>query len=267
MFSRCIVSALHPRMLPGLAFGRMSAAGTTSIHAPAVANRAFSSSSNDAGADPLGTINNATDAIRSFTSRLKDLSATITQDVKLASGQSVTLRAIVLHSRDSSPSDFASSAAISARKDIEPLASQVEEEMSNMAQVFMADVAPMMAKAASICEETHCGGIMWELEDEGKFDQSIEVERSGSDTPCGRLEAASQEFVELTHTSREDVALGARAALLIRMAHEHNAPLVEVRKTQEGKDAMAKRFREEMIPTPWIRPKEEFGQLKRMREE
>jgi len=233
MLSRHILSALHPRRLLS------------------------SSSDAAAGANPLGTINNATDAIQIFTTRLKDLSATITQEVKLKSGQSVTLRDIVLHSRDSSPSDFSSFAAVSARKEIEPLATQVEEEMSNMAQVFMADVTPMMAKAASICQETPCGGITWELENEGKFDKNIEVERSGSDTPCGRLEVASQKFVELTHSSREEIALGARAAVLLRMAQEHNAPLIEVNRTQEGKDKMAKRFREEIIPTPWIRPKQE----------
>ena len=194
-------------------------------HAPAVvATRAFSSASkvdggNNPANNPLGTITSATDAIRSFTSRLKDLSSTISQDVKLSSGQSVTLRDIVLHSRDSSPSEFASTAAISARKEIEPLAAKVEEEMSNMTQTFMTDVAPVMAKAASICQETPCGGALWELENEGKLnDGNVQEEFAGRDTPCGRLEAASQEFVELTHSTREEMALGARAALLLRMA-------------------------------------------------
>ena len=239
-------------------------------HAPAVVvTRTFSSASKvDGGNNPLGTITSATDAIRSFTSQLKDLSSTISQDVKLSSGQVVTLRDIVLHSRDSSPSDFASAAAISARKEIEPLAVKVEEEMSNMAQTFMTDVAPVMAKAASICQETPCGGALWELENEGKLnDGNVQEEFAGSDTPCGRLEAASQEFVELTHATREQIALGARAALLLRMAQEHTAPLVEVRKTKEGKEAMAKRFEREIILTPWLRPNEEYERFKKMREE
>jgi hypothetical protein len=243
-----------------------SAAGAAHA-AAAVATRAFSSASENTTVSPLGTITAATDAIRSFTTRLKGLSSTISQEVTLKSGQNVTLRDVVLHSRDSPPNDFASAAATSARKEIEPLASQVEEEMSDMAQIFMKDVAPEMAKAASICQETPCGGALWELEKKGKFQMNVQEEFKGSDTPCGRLEAASQEFVELTHTTREEIALGARAALLLRMAKEHNAPLVEVRKTEEGKGAMAKRFHDEMIPTPWIRPKEEYEQLKRTREE
>lgn len=137
--------------------------------------------------------------------------------------------------------------------------------MSNMAQTFMTDVAPVMARAASICQETPCGGALWELEKEGKLNDGNEF--AGRDTPCGRLEAASQEFVELTHTTREEIALGARAALLLRMAQEHNAPLVEVRKTKEGKEAMAKRFEREVISTPWIRPKEEYERIKQMKEE
>lgn len=268
ILSRHISSILSSKCQITTAVRRRSTA--FDAHAPAVVvTRTFSSASKvEDGNNPLGTITAATDAVRSFTSRLKSLSSTISQDVKLSSGQSVTLRDIVLHSRDSSPSEFASTAAISARKEIEPLASKVEEEMSNMAQKFMTDVAPVMAKAASICQETPCGGALWELENEGKLnDGNVQEEFAGRDTPCGRLEAASQEFVELTHTTREEIVLGARAALLLRMAQEHNAPLVEVRKTKEGKEAMAKRFELEVISTPWIRPKEEYERIQQMREE
>jgi len=225
--------------------------------------------SSDDGADPLGTINSATASIQAFTSRLSDLSETIGRDVKLSSGQSVTLRDIVLHSRDATVTDFASPAAVSARAEVQSLAAEVEDEMKSMAQDFMADVAPLMSRAASICQETPCGGATWVMAEEGRFStgQSVEEEFSGKDTPCGRLEVASQEFVELTHQTREEVALGSRAALLLRMAKEHNAPLVEVRKTREGKEAMAERFGAEMIPTPWIRPKEEYEQMKRMKEQ
>ena len=271
ILSRHITSAILTLKCHTISAARCrSTAIANAAHAPAVvATSAFSSASkvdggNNPANNPLGTITSATDAVRSFTSRLKDLSSTISQDVQLSSGQSVTLRDIVLHSRDSSPSEFASTAAISARKEIEPLASKVEEEMSNMAQKFMTDVAPVMAKAASICQETPCGGALWELKlNEG----NVQAEFAGRDTPCGRLEAASQEFVELTHVTREEMALGARAALLLRMAEEHNSPLVEVRKTKEGKEAMAKRFEREVISTPWIRPKEEYERFQQMREE
>lgn len=275
MLSRHITSAILTSKRQTISAARCrSTAIANAAHAPAVvATSAFSSASkvnggNNPANNPLGTITSATDAVRSFTSRLKDLSSTISQDVQLSSGQSVTLRDIVLHSRDSSPSEFASAAARSARKEIEPLAAKVEEEMSNMAQIFMTDVAPVMAKAASICQETPCGGKLFELENEGKLkDGNVQEEFAGRDTPCGRLEAASQEFVELTHVTREEMALGARAALLLRMAEEHNSPLVEVRKTKEGKEAMAKRFEREVISTPWIRPKEEYERFQQMREE
>ena len=270
ILSRHITSAILTSKSQTISAARCrSTAIANAAHAPAVvATSAFSSASkvdggNNPANNPLGTITSATDAVRSFTSRLKDLSSAISQDVQLSSGQSVTLRDIVLHSRDSSPSDFASTAARSARKEIEPLAAKVEEEMSNMAQTFMTDVAPVMAKAASICQETPCGGKLWELELNG----NVQEEFAGRDTPCGRLEAASQEFVELTHVTREEMALGARAALLLRMAEEHNSPLVEVRKTKEGKEAMAKRFEREVISTPWIRPKEEYERFQQMREE
>ena len=270
MLSRNITRILYPKsrqFIPTVRYGRAAiAANVPAAVAPSA--RTFSPASKADANTPLGTITSATDAIRSFTSQLKDLSLKISQDVTLVSGQSVTLRDIVLHCRDSPPSQFASAAAISARKEIGPLASEVEQVMSDMAQVFMTDVAPAMAKAASICQETPCGGALWELESEGKLnDGNVQEEFAGSDTPCGRLEAASQEFVELTNATREEIALGARAALLLRMSQEHNAPLVEVRKTKEGKEALARRFERELVKTPWLRPKEEYEQFKKMRKE
>ena len=49
------------------------------------------------------------------------------------------------------------------------------------------------------------------------------------DTPCGRLNAANAAFMELTYHTRAEVALGARAACLLRLAAEHDAPLAVVR--------------------------------------
>lgn len=209
--------------------------------------------------DPLQTIQSASDTLSSFADRLRDLSSEIRKPVTLPSGQVVNLKDIVLHSRDADAESFGAPAATSARSFVLPIAEQIERDMRSMAEDYTG-LANHMARATVLCQDTPCGGASWDLEEEAKG-----VARM--DTPCGRLQKSSIEFAELTHETREDVALGSRAACLLRMAEDHGAPLAAVRQTKEGKEAMGREFAREKVPTPWVRTKEEYKEYFRIRDE
>lgn len=219
--------------------------------------------------DPLQTIRSASDALSSFATRLRDLSSEIRKPVTLPSGQVVTLKDIVLHSRDADAESFGAQAAASARSSVLPLAEKIERDMRSMAEDYSGPVATRMARATAICQDTPCGGASWELEEEAK--EAVEgggtLHVTRMDTPCGRLHKSSIKFVELTHETREDIALGSRAACLLRMAEEHGAPLAAVRKKEDGRKAMGQKFAKEKVHTPWVRTEEEYKEYFRIRDE
>jgi len=254
----------------------VSASGRARSGRLLLARASFSSSTNgdhiDAD-DPLQTIRSASDALSSFSARLRDLSSEISKPVTLPSGQIVTLKDIVLHSRDADEESFGAPAAVSARATVLPLAEKIEKDMKSIAEDYGGPVAFRMASATKVCQYTPCGGASWELEEEAKG-KGGEGKGSGGtlhmtrmDTPCGRLHKSSIKFVELTHETREDVALGSRAACLLRMAEEHGVPLASVRKTEEGRKAMGREFAKNKVPTPWVRSDEEYKEYFRIRDE
>jgi hypothetical protein len=222
----------------------------------------FSSISTDS---PLEVINSATESLQSFTARLTELSDTINSDITLPSGQVVTMKDIVLHSRDAEPSAFYAPAAQDARATVLPIAEIVEKEMKDMASMYETNILKQMAKATRICKDTPCGGATWEV-DFNSSSARIQVE--GKDTPCGRLHNASVAFLEVSFETKTQVALGSRAAVLLRMAKEFDAPLAELQKKNgEEMKKMKEIFAAERVHTPWIRTDEEYRQYYQIKEE
>jgi hypothetical protein len=217
--------------------------------------------------NPLDVINGATDALDQFSTRLRQLSDTVLKDITLPSGQVVTLKDIVLHSRDAGVFQFQSSAAETARSTVFPTGESVETELKEMADSYASDVMPQMEQATMICKETPCGGSTWEIDFSSATGTKMRVE--GSETPCGRLHNASLAFLELTYETREQVTLGSRAALILRLAEELGSPLSEVRKSGDGaqKQRIQQVFSEEKVPTPWMRSPEEYEQFFKLKEE
>jgi hypothetical protein len=224
-----------------------------------------SSSSNNL--NPLQVINGATDALDQFSTRLRQLSDTVSKDLTLQSGQVVTLKDIVLHSRDADLFAFQSSVAETARSTVFPTAESIESELKQMAHSYVRDVMPQMEQATLICKETPCGGATWEVDFSSATGSKIHVE--GSETPCGRLHNASLAFLELTYDTREQVTLGSRAALILRLVKELGLPLTEVRKSGAGQrkqKRIQQVFSQEKVPTPWMRSPEEYGHFFKLKE-
>jgi hypothetical protein len=227
-----------------------------------------SSSSSSKNLNPLEVINGATDALDQFSTRLCQLSDTVSKDITLPSGQVVTLKDIVMHSRDADLLAFQSSLAKTARSTIFPTAESIETELKQMAHSYVSDVMPRMEQATLICKETPCGGATWQVDFSSAMVSKIHVE--GNETPCGRLHNASLAFLEQTYDTREQVALGSRAALILRLAEELGLPLTEVRNSgvgQRKQKRIQQVFSQEKVPTPWMRSPEEYGQFFKLKEE
>jgi hypothetical protein len=214
--------------------------------------------------NPLEVIISATESLQSFTTRLLALSDTIQSDITLPSGQVVSMKDIVLHSRDSEPAAFHTPAAQDARTTVIPIAETVEKELKEMSRVYESNIFKQMQKATLICKEIPCGGATWEVD----FDSSTRIKVEGKDTPCGRLHNASVAFLEVSFDTKPQVALASRAAALLRIAHKFNAPLVEIQeKGGDEQKKMQETFAAEMVHTPWIRSEEEYRQYYQIKEE
>jgi hypothetical protein len=221
--------------------------------------------------NPLEVINGATDALGQFSTRLCHLSDTVSKEITLPSGQVVTLKDIVMHSRDADLIAFQSSVAKTARSTVFPTAESIETELQQMAHIYVSDVMPLMEQATLICKETPCGGATWQVDFSSATTTGSKIHVPASETPCGRLHAASLAFLELTYDTREQVTLGSRAALILRLAEELGLPLTEIRKSgavgQRKQKRIQQVFSQEKIPTPWMRSPEEYGQFFKVKEE
>lgn len=213
--------------------------------------------------NPLAVIQGALQSLDDASSQLTAISETIQAPLLLNSGQQVTFRDIILHTRDAHPNDFHSRAAVEARAQVAPIAESIEKELKQLSSSYIEKVMPQMEQATRICQETPCGGASWEAD----FSASKKV--SVKDTPCGRLSTASVDFLKHTYDTKADVILASRAALIMRLAIEFNAPLTLIRNDgeEEQKSRIQNVFREELVPTPWLRTDEEYKQFFEMEKE
>lgn len=219
--------------------------------------------------NPLEAIHQATASLQDASTRLQSIhdfiQAQHTIDGDSSSDREVTLRDIVLHSRDSKPGEFQEPLAQAARKALLPHAETVEQELQTLRSFYMDNVLPQMELAVKICQETPCGGASWEVD--LVADSEIRVEQK--DTPCGRLHTANMSFLQVTFDTKEDVILGSRAALILRLAQELNEPLATVRVGNDGarKQRIGQVFAEQVVPTPWLRSNEEYEQFFKLKEQ
>ena len=87
----------------------------------------------------------------------------------------------------------------------------------------------------------------------------------GKVTPCGLLFEASNNFVNTTLETKDDVELGSRAAIFLRLAQEYKKPLSLVRQSDQ-REEMARRFQAEFQAAPWIRTKAEYDEFVKVKE-
>jgi hypothetical protein len=224
--------------------------------------------------NPLETVNNATEALKDAATKLESISKNIEKTFTLpATGKEVTLRDIVLHSRDSQPDDFHFQHAVEARNIALPIAETVETDLKNFLQFYAEKVQPGLQRAKPICEEMPCGGATWEVESIQEMAKDIKKTAPVGETsvnvttPCGRLLQASLDFVQATYDTRLNVTLGSRGALILRLAKDVDAPLASVRQDKEKRDQMGRAFAEQVVPTPWIRSEEEYKGFFQKKEE
>ena len=142
-----------------------------------------------------------------------------------------------------------------------PLAAEIEREMQSMAEDFSTNLAPRMADCSRLCQSTPCGGLSWLVAD----GEAKTLHLDGSSTPCGKLAAATMDFVGLTLETRPDTELGSRAACFLRLARKHQMPLIDLRKSKEGGQAMREAFAMEKVPTPWLKTEAEYQQYREMK--
>jgi hypothetical protein len=254
------------------------------------------SSASNGGAitTPLQAIQNATASLNQMSSRLKTLATTLqtshTIRVVLNKQESqqqpqsqsqpqqqvvgVTLRDVVLHSRDCLPDQFHGSMAQTARTTLLPTAEMMEHDLMDMSHYYTQSVLPQMTLAVQICQETPCGGASWDMDLEAaaaaaSATPTPQIRVQGQDTPCGALHAANLSFLETTHDTKEHVLLASRAALILRLALEFNEPLSTVRQSTDPKKKHRMRdvFASQVVATPWIRTKEEYEQFFKLKKE
>ena len=227
--------------------------------------------SRDDNDNPLQAINAAIDTLKTFSNQLRNLSDTIDAVVALPStGQEVTLKDIVIHSRDSEPTAFAKPAAQEARSTLlQTVAEPVELELKGMVTTYQTFVLPKMENATQICQASKCGGATWEM-DLGNATESHTLRMEGKKTPCWRLHEANMSFLELTYDTRHAIILGSRAASLLRLTLELNLPLSTIRNDKqtyaEQNERIKNAFTQEVIPTPWIRNDEQYKQFFELKE-
>jgi hypothetical protein len=233
---------------------------------------------------PLQAIQNATAALNHLSSRLQVLATTLQTPLTLLRVENhnqqehsqqqqvvVTLRDIVLHSRDCPLEHFHDAMAQTARTTVLPIAEAIEHDLIEMSHYYTQSVLPQMTLAVQICQETPCGGASWEMDLEAAAASAALIRVQGQDTPCGALHAANLSFLETTYDTKETVLLASRAALILRLALEFNEPLSTVRQRSstdpKKKNRMREVFASQVVSTPWIRTKEEYEHFFKFKEE
>lgn len=207
---------------------------------------------------PLSVINGAIASLDDASGQLNAIYDTIQAPITLpTTNQQVSFKDLILHSRDAHPNDFHSPAALSARTLVLPIAESLETNLKNLSHYYTTQVTPSMEQATRSCLETPCGGASWEEVDSNEDEELI------VDTPCERLQAASMDFLKLTFKTKNEMILASRAALIVRLAMELNAPLTLIQKgdDEEAKNKIQQVFQEQVVPTPWLRSEEEYKQL------
>ena len=76
---------------------------------------------------------------------------------------------------------------------------------------------------------------------------------------------ASNDFVNTTLETKDDVELGSRAVIFLRLAQEYKKPLSLVRQSDQ-REEMARRFQAEFQAAPWIRTKAEYDEFVKVKE-
>lgn len=196
--------------------------------------------------NPLEVISSATASLESFSARLTA--------VGKVAGSDEFRETVILGCRDADDAYFADENNRRRRDKMLPVAEELEQEMKAMAEEFVSSVSPKMSAAAQVCQQTPCGGMSF-LAEKDEWDGA---KIDGKDTPCGKLFAASQDFMELMKATRPDVELGSRAACFLRLARDHQAPIASViAQGPQMKAAVVKTFNTEKVATPWLRPETE----------
>ena len=139
-------------------------------------------------------------------------------------------------------------------------------ELREMSREYELRLGPLMAQSAQLCTETPCGGMSWEMTDEAWADLvsgGAVPAAHGSATPCGLLFDASNAFVSTTLETKDEVELGGRAAVFLRLARDFQRPLALVRLGAQ-REEMARRFQAEFEPAPWIRSEAEYEEFRKV---
>ena len=214
--------------------------------------------------DPLLVIQSATTTVQTASRKLRTLYDKIQQTPVLVGAREFPLLDIVVHARDATVEDFDHPTAVRARQLAVPLARTVRDELQALSTYFVTRVQPQLAQASHICESMPCGGATLVLQQQQQknsnnantSDSHIRT-TSRKDTPCGQLATATLDFWQTSHDTAEAMILASRAALILELAHEqYGAPLQSIRRTHQRELAQA--FRDRVVPTPWVRSKEEY---------
>jgi hypothetical protein len=211
---------------------------------------------------PLDCIHAATVALHNASSDLSAIAATIHQPMVLKNKQMVTIQDIVLHSRDCPPQEFHSELARAARAQTLVAAQHVESQLQTLAQTYVQTILPSMQQATAQCQQFPCGGASLELTE---FVPNTTIRIKGTETPCGKLQQANMLFLTRTFETKQAILLASRAALILRLTQEFNAPLSSVR--QQARDRIGRAFAQQVVPTPWIRSGAEYKELFAIKDE
>lgn len=133
--------------------------------------------------------------------------------------------------------------------------------------------------ATRICQETPCGGASWEMDLEALQKNPTKtvsdetgnqhVKLDGMDSPCGKLQLASFNFLKTTYETKPQVLMGSRALLILQLSIEFNLPLRSIKEsgTKEQNQQIKETFETQVIQTPWLRTEKEYKQLLQVQEE
>jgi len=226
-------------------------------------------------ATPLELLHAATKMAKESSERLVSIAGKIDQPFSIPNfSKEVTLKDIVLHSRDASPEAFHQDVAVEARAQVLVVAEEIESELKGFGEHFTIQLKPVMDSAAMMCKELDCGGASLDVEKiqkamEQQGDESGLLNLEKEITPCEKFTNATLDFLQTTYETKEQVALGSRSALILRLAQEFNDPLATVRNDNdnEGAKKMSQVFAEQVVPTPWVKSNEEYQEFFKIREQ
>ena len=220
------------------------------------ANRFCSSTRRpDGSRTPLELVTVAREELEAFGKRLMKVQDTVKETPRF--GQTV------MQCRDASMETFAHPSSVEARDSVFATATQLEAELREMCVDYSDKLTPLMEQAAKLCTETPCGGLSWEMSDEqwdALTSRGSSHRSAGKVTPCGLMFAASNTFIGITLSTRDEVDIASRAAIFLRMSRDFGKPLKLVRQGDQRKE-MAKIFQSQFQPAPWIRSQEEYDKF------